>query len=36
MGWKPGSGLGAEEQGIADPIKLKVNSDSRGLLNNCF
>lgn len=30
MGWKNGDGLGAERQGMSEPIKPKVNTDSRG------
>lgn len=32
MGWSEGKGLGAKEQGVADPIKLKANYDSRGTI----
>ena len=30
MGWKSGAGLGASEQGIADPIKLQANFTAKG------
>lgn len=30
MGWSSGKGLGANEQGAADVIKLDANSDRRG------
>jgi len=31
MGWKTGDGLGATSQGMSEPIKPKINSDSKGL-----
>ena len=31
MGWAEGGGLGARGQGRADPLRLKANSDARGL-----
>lgn len=30
MGWKNGDGLGATSQGMSEPIKPKVNTESRG------
>merc|ERR1712018_74756 len=31
MGWKSGDGLGAQNQGIVDPITLKANQDQKGV-----
>merc|ERR1739838_977992 len=31
MGWKSGSGLGATNQGIVDPITLKANQEKKGV-----
>ncbi len=31
MGWKDGKGLGANENGMVDHIRVKVRSDNRGL-----
>ncbi len=31
MGWKDGKGLGANEDGMVDHIKVKVKSDNRGI-----
>lgn len=30
MGWEKGKGLGANEQGDQDPIKVRMNIESRG------
>lgn len=30
LGWKSGEGLGANSHGMSEPIKPKVNTDSRG------
>lgn len=30
MGWKPGKGLGVNEQGIVNALRVKYKSDLRG------
>lgn len=30
LGWKTGDGLGATNQGMSEPLKPKVHTDSRG------
>ncbi len=31
MGWKPGTGLGIDQQGIAHPIELEGNKQKMGI-----
>ena len=31
MGWKDGDGLGAQKQGMKDPVALKANQDNKGV-----
>ena len=34
MGWSAGKGLGANEHGSVDPIKVSLKSDNRGRISN--
>jgi len=32
MGWKTGDGLGVKKDGIVEPVKLKIQTDSKGIV----
>ena len=36
MGWKQGEGLGANNQGVLEPLALDVKTDRKGESEGCF